>query len=126
MMRSIVRRARPAVGVATVLMLAVACSSSDGNGGGQAADRGSGSAYEVGIIGAEPGGEPVDGGTLTFGAYSEPRSLDPAVTIVAGSTGGLEMAAIYDVLMRWDSETNTVEPQLAESLEATRTPPSGR
>src|SRR3546814_2208854 len=38
-------------------------------------------------------------------------------TIVAGSTGGLEMAAIYDVLMRWDSEANTVEPQLAESLE---------
>ncbi|WP_211434991.1 ABC transporter substrate-binding protein [Blastococcus sp. DSM 46786] len=104
--------------MATVLVLAAACSSSGGRGADRAEVRSSGDAYEVGVIGAESGGDPVDGGTLTFGAYSEPRSLDPAVSIVAGSTGGLEMAAIYDVLMRWDSETNTVEPQLAESLEA--------
>ncbi|WP_199522349.1 ABC transporter substrate-binding protein [Geodermatophilus marinus] len=104
-------------GAATLLLLVAACSSPE-SGAGAAPNRGSGDPYQVGIIGAGSGGAPVEGGTLTFGSYSEPRSLDPAVTIVAGSTGGLEMAAVYDVLMRWDSETNTVEPQLAESLEA--------
>ncbi|MDF1604695.1 ABC transporter substrate-binding protein [Nocardioides sp. YIM 152315] len=72
--------------------------------------------YSEGILGAADAGDPVDGGTLSFGAYAEPSSLDPAVTITAGSTGGTEMAAIYDLLMRYDAGAKKYVPQLAESL----------
>lgn len=72
--------------------------------------------YQTGILGEDVGGSPVEGGTLTFGAYSEAGNLDPASAIVAGSTGGVEMAAIYDVLMRYDSESAQIVPQLAEEL----------
>ncbi|WP_107706021.1 ABC transporter substrate-binding protein [Nocardioides allogilvus] len=74
--------------------------------------------YEVGIVRSDDEGTPVDGGTLTFGAYSEPGYLDPAQTIVAGSTGGVEMAAIYDTLMQYDTATAEVTTNLAESLES--------
>lgn len=99
----------------TALLLLAGCASSGGSSDPQ--DDATRSTYEPGLVNLPDAGEPVDGGTLTFGAYSEPAVLDPAETIVAGSTGGLEMAAIYDVLMRWDSEANEVVPQLAESLQ---------
>jgi peptide/nickel transport system substrate-binding protein len=77
------------------------------------------SSYRVGTVGPQQdAGTPVDGGRLTFGAYSEAGVLDPAKTIAAGTTGGIEMAAVYDVLMRWDAASDTVVPQLAESLTA--------
>lgn len=63
-------------------------------------------------------GEPVPTPTLRFGTYSEPRSLDPAVTIAAGSTGGTEMLNLYDSLTRYDTDSKTFVPQLAESLTA--------
>lgn len=72
---------------------------------------------EEGMMGEDSGGDPVSGGTLSLGAFSEPRSLDPAVTIAAGSTGGTEMSNIYDTLMRFDTSDGFV-PQLAESLES--------
>ena len=90
--------------------------------GGREQPAGPPAEYKAGMIGGDGGGEkagpPVKGGTMTFAAYAEAGLLDPAETIVAGSTGGVEMAAIYDVLMRWDSETGELEPQLAKSLEA--------
>ncbi|MCA1006635.1 hypothetical protein LCL87_12965 [Rhodococcus hoagii] len=43
------------------------------------------------MINVAPATDPVDGGELTFGAYSEPRSLDPAKAIAAVTTGGVEM-----------------------------------
>lgn len=64
----------------------------------------------------EPG-TPTEGGTLSFATYSPVSSLDPTVTQPTGPTGGTEMAAVYDVLMRYDSDSQTFEPQLAESLE---------
>lgn len=60
----------------------------------------------------------IDGGTLTFGSYSFPRSLDPLETQISGSTGGTELAAIYDVLVRRDSGSEEYVPQLAESFDA--------
>ncbi|WP_067178158.1 ABC transporter substrate-binding protein [Microtetraspora niveoalba] len=113
-------RLRPAVGLLVVAALAAACASSPGGGKDSAAGRSAAptpSTYQVGMIGDDSGGEPVKGGTLTFGAYAEAAVLDPAQTIVAGSTGGLEMAAIYDVLMRWDTTSGEVRPQLAKGLE---------
>lgn len=77
----------------------------------------SGPAIDEGMVGTDSGGEPVEGGSLTWGSYAEPASLDPAETIAAAATGGVEMANIYDTLMRFDSEENEYVPQLAQSLE---------
>lgn len=74
----------------------------------------------VGIIGdQQSAGDPVSGGTLTYAGYSFPSNLDPAGpgTFVSGSTGGTEMASIYDTLMRYDSGDDRYVPQLAQSLE---------
>ncbi len=71
----------------------------------------------VGVIGDQSeGGDPVDGGTLSFAGFSPVSSLDPAKTQPAGSTGGSEMAAIYDLLVRYDADSEGYEPQLADSL----------
>lgn len=65
----------------------------------------------------DEGGTPVEGGTLRFAMFSEPRALDPTITIAAGSTGGIEMVSVFDSLMRYDAENAEFVPQLAESLE---------
>jgi len=71
-----------------------------------------------GILGDQgDGGTPVSGGTLSYAVYAPVASLDPTVTQPAGATGGTEMAAVYDVLMRYDTGTQTFEPQLAKSFE---------
>lgn len=108
------RRLRPALAALAAAALLASCGeSTSGSGDGSVGN----STYTTGMVNLAEAGEPVKGGTVSFGAFSEPAVLDPAETIVAGSTGGLEMAAIYDVLMRWDSEKNEVVPQLATSLE---------
>src|SRR5690625_5024002 len=56
-----------------------------------------------GFIRTDEGGDPVDGGTFRWAAYAEPGSLDPAETIYAGTTGGIEMLNIYDTIVRWDT-----------------------
>ncbi|MDO5712367.1 MAG: ABC transporter substrate-binding protein [Micrococcales bacterium] len=72
---------------------------------------------ESGLVGSQPdGGDPVSGGTLTFGSLGLPATLDPARTTATGSTGGTEMAAVYDVLVRLDSESDEFKPQLAKGL----------
>jgi peptide/nickel transport system substrate-binding protein len=106
--------ARTAVASAATLALLTSCSSSD-----DAEQQESGptvGAFVPGLVNIPQAPDVVDGGTLTFGSYAEPLELDPARTIVAGTTGGTEMAAIYDVLVRWDEEKQAVVPQLAESL----------
>lgn len=73
----------------------------------------------IGIVGDQSnGGDPVEGGTLSFAGYSPVSTLDPAKTQPAGSTGGTEMAAVYDLLVRYDATTEAFEPQLAKSLDA--------
>ncbi|MFS3130782.1 ABC transporter substrate-binding protein [Nocardioides sp. Bht2] len=58
------------------------------------------------------------GGQLQVVTYSEARVLDPVLTIANGSSGGTEMAAVFDLLMRYDQEKDSYVPQLAEALEA--------
>src|SRR5688500_16772504 len=102
------------VAAAATLALLTSCASSE-----DAEERGSGptvGAFTPGLVNIPEAGDAVDGGTLTFGSYAEPLELDPVKTIVAGTTGGTEMAAVYDVLMRWDEDEQAVVPQLAESL----------
>ncbi len=110
---------RLSVAVAALALLAAGCADSDGGAG----EEGSIAASEFGelkdgMVNITPAsGEPVDGGTVEFAAYSEPRSLDPAKTIAAITTGGAEMLNIYDSLMRYDAAADEIVPQMAEGLE---------
>ncbi|QCQ92743.1 ABC transporter substrate-binding protein [Rhodococcus sp. SGAir0479] len=89
------------------------------NAEGDSQDDSSGATTTAyGILGDQgDGGTPVSGGTLSFASYAPVTSLDPTVTQPAGATGGTEMAAVYDVLMRYDTGSRTFEPQLAKSFE---------
>ncbi len=100
---------------AAVAVLVAGCASGGGGGG---SDAGTGGQADAGFVGAgaADSGDPVDGGTLTFGSYSFPSSLDPTRTQAAGSNGGTEMAAVYDTLVRTDPESGEFVPQLAESI----------
>ncbi|WP_067438042.1 ABC transporter substrate-binding protein [Nocardioides jensenii] len=64
----------------------------------------------------QPSGDPVQGGTLRVSEYSEARSFDPTTQYPTGSTGGNILAALYDTLIRYDAESQTFVPQLADSL----------
>lgn len=62
--------------------------------------------------------QPVKGGTITMGMFSETAGLDPIVSTGSGVTGAIEMLAIYDSVMRWDPDSGKYEPRTAESLTA--------
>ena len=61
---------------------------------------------------------PQSGGILTFAEFSEPISLDPIVAAGNGSSGAIEMAAVYDTLLRYDPQAGKYEPRTAESVTA--------
>ncbi|MQW76190.1 ABC transporter substrate-binding protein [Nocardioides sp. dk4132] len=69
------------------------------------------------VVEPDDSGEPTRGGQLEVVTYSEARVLDPVQTIANGSSGGTEMAAVYDLLVRYDQDSETYVPQLAEALE---------
>ncbi|WP_110206833.1 ABC transporter substrate-binding protein [Nocardioides daejeonensis] len=104
---------RTAVAAVAATALLAACSESEGVDSGPKERT-----YQEGMVGDSSTGTPTKGGTFTWASFSEPRSLDPAVTIAAATTGGVEMAAIYDTLMRYDPEKTDFVPKLAESLES--------
>lgn len=111
---------RPAVALVAAALVLTACGGgSDDEKDSNAAPQEGSFEYVDGMFGPDDDAtDPQQGGTLTYAAYSEARSLDPAVSIAAASTGGVEMAALFDVLMRYDSENEEFVPQLAESLES--------
>ncbi len=97
-------------------LLATACGSGGGAEGDQTGE-GSGKVFQIGMVGEQPSpGKPTRGETLTFAALTEAASLDPADTIASGTTGESALAAIYDVLMRYDPGTQKYVPYLAKSL----------
>ncbi|MFI6897509.1 ABC transporter substrate-binding protein [Streptomyces sp. NPDC050256] len=118
------RAPRPRLHLAATLavaaMLTSACVSSDaGKSDGAKTQKTERGRYTFGLIGDQPdGGTPVDGGTLRIADYGEARSLSPAVTYATGSSGGSALAAVYDVLMRYDTAAKKYEPQLAKSLQS--------
>ena len=69
-----------------------------------------------GVVGVPDDGEPQSGGTIAYAGYTSVSSLDPADRQDGGSTGGTEMAAIYDLLIRYDQDNQDYVPQLAKSL----------
>lgn len=107
---------RVAIAAVACAAMVSACASSGDDASQQSGERGR---YEFGLVGDQPdAGEPVRGGTLTFADYSEARSLDPTQTYATGASGGAALAAVYDVLMRYNTETGEHEPWVAESLES--------
>ncbi|WP_337110053.1 ABC transporter substrate-binding protein [Prescottella equi] len=107
------RGSRAAAAVAIGTLVLSACASAGGGESGAANDG----RHSIGYVGDRAGGgSPVDGGVMTYGAYGFPATLDPTKTPVAGSTGGTELAAIYDTLMRYDFEKGEYVPQLAQTL----------
>lgn len=115
-------RSRVAVAVIASSMLLAGCGSTGGSENNK--DNGNQSMskaeiYKAGLVGNQKdGGTPKDGGTLTIADYSEARSLDPTKTIPNGAAGGNALAAVYDVLMRYDQKSGKFEPRMAESLES--------
>ncbi|WP_092802748.1 ABC transporter substrate-binding protein [Rhodococcus globerulus] len=119
MIRSPLRRSRrltAATLAITASMFLASCADNSSSGGGESAE--SGSSLKIGMVNEQPDpGTPTKGGTLTFSGYAAVTSLDPAKVQIAGSAGGSELGAIYDVLMRYDPIEQTFVPQLAQSLE---------
>lgn len=118
MRNRITTRGRVAVALLATTLLATGCAGADG--GEEESENGTLSKEEIyaaGVVGTSGDeGEPKAGGTLTLADYSEARSLDPTKTIPNGAAGGNALAAVYDVLMRYDQPSNSFEPWLAESL----------
>ena len=59
---------------------------------------------------------PQTGGTLRFGAYQDIAGLDPLVSLGSGTSGGIQTAAVYDTIMRYDVATKQYTPQTAETV----------
>lgn len=97
-------------------LVAVACGD-DGDGGDDAAGSGDDDTTQQVPSASEAGcDETVPGTELNWGVFAPTDALDPP--FVSGAlVGGTELAAIYDVLMRFDHETNEFVPHLAESME---------
>lgn len=120
MRNRITTRSRVAIALLASTLLVTGCASSDGDDEPEGGDSSltKEEIYAAGFVGVDTDpGEPKDGGTLTIADYSEARSLDPTLTIPNGAAGGNALAAVYDVLMRYNVESDAFEPWLAESLE---------
>jgi peptide/nickel transport system substrate-binding protein len=61
---------------------------------------------------------PKSGGTLTFGLWSPTTTLDPIGTSGVGTSGGIELNAIYDLVVEFNPVTKQYDPKTAESLNA--------
>ena len=74
--------------------------------------------YSQGWVGDPTDAEPTQGGTLTMADYAETRSLNPTESYANGAAAGNALAAVYDVLTRYDFDAGEWVPQLAESIES--------
>lgn len=117
MRNRITTRSRVAVALLTSAMLVAGCGSSGGDTKTDGSSMSKDEIYQAGVVGPkDDAGTPKDSGTLTVADYSEARSLDPTKTIPNGAAGGNALAAVYDVLIRYDEAAGAFEPWLAESL----------
>lgn len=89
-----------------------ASSATSGASGGASGSGGSAQAATTTTL------TPKQGGVLTFGVYGETPGLDPVVANGSGTTGGHEMTAVYDTLVRWNPTAQKFDPSVAESLVA--------
>ena len=103
---------RPRLLAAVFALGLVAQACGDDGGGSTSAQSGS----TAGSGAATTTLVPKSGGVLTFGVYGETPGLDPVVSNGSGTTGGHEMNAVFDTLMRWNPKAQKYETRLAESL----------
>ena len=92
-----------------VVALAIGSTASacaDGGGGSQASGTDAGTTTSA----------PRRGGVVTFGEYSQPVGLDPIVATGHGTTGAIEMAAVYDTIVRYNPTTATYDNRTAQSV----------
>ncbi len=89
-----------------------ACGDDDGNTSGSASGPTASSA------GPTTTATPVRGGSITIGIVSEVPGLDPVAMNSSGSAGGIEGAALYDTVMRFNPDTKKYEGRTAASLDA--------
>ena len=87
--------------VAGAVLLLTACGGSDDAGGAAA---------------SAPTGEPVAGGAATVLMLSDPATFDPALLGNVYATNPAVGNALYGTLLTNDTETNELQPQMAESL----------
>ena len=109
MLRSRLSRSVSVLGV--IVLLATACGDSGDDEGAPVTSGGpSASAASSTTL------APQRGGVATVGSYSRDTGLDPAKLAGGGTVGANELAAIYDVIMRYNDATGKYEPRTAESL----------
>jgi peptide/nickel transport system substrate-binding protein len=94
------------VAVAVVMLSIAACSSSKA------------SKATAPTTAVSPGaGTPQTGGVITVGEFSAPSGLDPVKLAGGGTVGGIELAAIYDTIVRYNPTTKKYDPLTAQSFE---------
>lgn len=106
-------RTRPTLLLAFALVIglvAAGCGDDGGNDTGQSTTSVSAGPTTT----AAP--QPKSGGTLTIGTFTETPNLDPATNVGTGVTGGMELVALYDTLMTYDTATGKFEGRTAQSL----------
>lgn len=114
--RNISKNCRLALAAVAAAAVLAGCASS---GGDPAPAASGGGIVKAGVVNEQAdGGSAVRGGQITIGVMALMPSLDPTKTSARGSTGGTEMAAIFDALMQYDTETSEYKPRLAKSLDA--------
>ena len=103
--------------VASALLLSLGAAACGDDGGKAASDTasttGASSTGGTGKTGAVSTTTiaPVKGGIITVGTYSNSAGLDPVKIAGGGTVGGMENAAIYDVIVRYDNTTGKYEPR---------------
>lgn len=112
------RRASGHIGrVAVALVGACAALTACSSGAHGESDDSGGDAYRTGFVNVQDGdGDPAPGGSLTYGVQLLTPTLDPTRAVARGGQGGEALAAVYDVLMQYDTESGEFEPKLAQSM----------
>ena len=123
MRKTVSRRARYAGLLLAGAVALAGCADSSEAEGGSAGAGGTDSLtdseiYSQGWVGEQSDAEPTKGGTLTMADYAETRSLNPVESYANGAAAGNPLAAVYDVLVRYDFEAQEWAPHLAESIES--------
>lgn len=108
-----------AVALASSLLVLTACTNEDpGDAATPTESASEENPYTPGVFPSPDEGEPQPTDVFTVADFAEIRSLDPAVSISAGFSGGSALVAVYDQLVRWDASTEEYVPHLAEAVEA--------